>query len=219
VLLLEDVAVARIETGGGVARAIAPGARFAADRMVVAAGAWSAALLPFLAGRVTVLRQTVGYFRLPPRTFDPAAFPIWAYLGKERNDFYYGLPQLDGDGVKAARHRTLGEPDDPDASGEPSPAAIEDLERVLERVFAAPPEMRAGAETCLYGVTATEDFAIGLHPDHPRIAFGAGFSGHGFKFGPLTGRILAELCLGGRSTVPEFEEHRAVFAGAAGTGP
>jgi glycine/D-amino acid oxidase-like deaminating enzyme len=45
---------------------------------------------------------------------------------------------------------------------------------------------------------------------------GAGFSGHGFKFGPLTGRILAELALLGESTVPEFTRHRKTFALAPG---
>ena len=44
------------------------------------------------------------------------------------------------------------------------------------------------------------------------IVIAAGFSGHGFKFGPLTGRILAELALDGRTTVPEFEADRERFA-------
>ena len=38
---------------------------------------------------------------------------------------------------------------------------------------------------------------------------------HGFKFAPLTGRLLAELALDGRTTVSAFEQERAAFGGAA----
>ena len=50
------------------------------------------------------------------------------------------------------------------------------------------------------------------HPDDPRIVFAAGFSGHGFKFGPLTGRILAELAIFGGSQVLEFNRFRRTFS-------
>ena len=73
-------------------------------------------------------------------------------------------------------------------------------------------EARVGAETCLYTNAPNEDFILDRHPSDPRIVIGAGFSGHGFKFGPLTGRILAELCLHGRTSVPPFEANRRVFA-------
>ena len=47
--------------------------------------------------------------------------------------------------------------------------------------------------TCLYTNTATEDFVLDrVGP----IVVGAGFSGHGFKFVPEIGRILAAMALG-----------------------
>jgi sarcosine oxidase len=48
-------------------------------------------------------------------------------------------------------------------------------------------------ETCLYTMTADEDFVLGR--EGPVVA-GAGCSGHAFKFGPLLGEILAALALG-----------------------
>ncbi len=45
-------------------------------------------------------------------------------------------------------------------------------------------------ETCLYDNTADEDFLI---ERRGRVVIGAGTSGHGFKFGPLLGEMLAAL--------------------------
>ena len=68
------------------------------------------------------------------------------------------------------------------------------------------------AETCLYTNTPDEHFVLGALPDHPNVVVGSVCSGHGFKFGPLTGRLLAELALAGQTTVPEFERCRESFA-------
>jgi monomeric sarcosine oxidase len=209
--ILEERRVLRLETRASALRAFTERETIVSERVVVAAGAWSLDLLPFLRSRFTVLRQTVGYFRPGAGSGDAPDFPIWAYLGSDRNDFYYGLPGFEGGGLKAARHVTGGPPDDPERDARPRSAALEDLTRLVNRVFTVPVLELLGADSCLYSVTPTEDFLIDLHPDDPRIAFGAGFSGHGFKFGPLTGRILAELALGGASSVPEFNEHRKTF--------
>jgi sarcosine oxidase len=48
-------------------------------------------------------------------------------------------------------------------------------------------------ETCLYSLTADEDFILDRIGD---VVIGAGFSGHGFKFGPLIGEVLADLATG-----------------------
>jgi sarcosine oxidase len=53
------------------------------------------------------------------------------------------------------------------------------------------------ALTCLYTTTPDHHFVLGPHPDHPRVSVAAGFSGHGFKFTPVVGEILADLALGG----------------------
>ena len=42
-----------------------------------------------------------------------------------------------------------------------------------------------------------EDFAVDLHPDDPRIVIASPCSGHGFKFAPAIGEILADLATEG----------------------
>jgi glycine/D-amino acid oxidase-like deaminating enzyme len=44
------------------------------------------------------------------------------------------------------------------------------------------------------------------------VAFASACSGHGFKFAPLTGRILAELVLNGRADLPGSLEAASLFA-------
>jgi glycine/D-amino acid oxidase-like deaminating enzyme len=51
-------------------------------------------------------------------------------------------------------------------------------------------------ETCLYTNTPDYHFVLDRHPEIPNLAIGAGFSGHGFKFGPVLGEILADLATG-----------------------
>jgi glycine/D-amino acid oxidase-like deaminating enzyme len=55
------------------------------------------------------------------------------------------------------------------------------------------------AEVCLYTETPDKDFIIGLHPDCQNVVIAGGFSGHGFKFGGLVGKILSELALTGET--------------------
>ena len=185
-----------------------------AERLVVAPGAWARNLLPFLTPRLTVARQTVGYFT-PPGSLDdyqPGRFPVWMYMGEE-NDVFYGMPEFGRSGVKAARHVRYGVDDDPDAPPDSiQQDRIDDIGRFMAGFFTSPGWTLAGAEHCLYTVSPNEDFIIDLHPDNPRIAFGAGFSGHGFKFGPLTGRLLAELAWEGKLSIPEAETARRLFS-------
>ncbi len=49
------------------------------------------------------------------------------------------------------------------------------------------------AAVCMYTLTPDEHFAIGRHPRAPRVVLAGGFSGHGFKFAPAVGEVVAAL--------------------------
>ena len=165
----------------------------------------------------SVARQTVGYFTTPDGDRDayrPGRFPVWVYMEEDENQLFYGMPEFGGRaGIKVARHLRLGVDDDPD---DPPDAIaqdkIEDVKRFMARFFTSSGWTLAGAEHCLYTNAPNEDFIIDLHPENPRIAIGAGFSGHGFKFGPLTGRLLAELAWEGKLSFPEADLAKRLFA-------
>ena len=46
-------------------------------------------------------------------------------------------------------------------------------------------------------MTPDEDFVIGQHPAHAQIVIASPCSGHGFKFAPVIGRIVADLAVRG----------------------
>jgi glycine/D-amino acid oxidase-like deaminating enzyme len=73
---------------------------------------------------------------------------------------------------------------------------------------------------CLYAMTPDTDFIVDRHPDLRRVAIGAGFSGHGFKFAPAIGELLAELIVDpGAETIPRLRLSRFERAGMAGSTP
>jgi sarcosine oxidase len=43
---------------------------------------------------------------------------------------------------------------------------------------------------------------LDTHPAAEGVAFASACSGHGFKFAPAIGEVLADLALTGRSTLP-----------------
>ena len=52
------------------------------------------------------------------------------------------------------------------------------------------------ATVCLYTNTPDLNFVIDVHPAVPGVAFASACSGHGFKFAPVIGEILADLATG-----------------------
>ena len=112
---------ARLEAGSRIV-AIEPGrdsvvvrtatASWQVGRLVVTAGAWTAALLPALSPILSVERNVMGWFAVRrPENFTPGAFPIFIHdLGAR--PAVYGFPTTDGRSIKLAVHRR-GAPADP----------------------------------------------------------------------------------------------------------
>src|SRR5690606_3929401 len=53
------------------------------------------------------------------------------------------------------------------------------------------------ASRCMYTLTPDEHFVLDVHPAHPHVVLGLGFSGHGFKCAPAVGEVLAAIALDG----------------------
>ena len=68
------------------------------------------------------------------------------------------------------------------------------------------------AATCMYASAPDDHFVIGLLDGMPQVVVACGFSGHGFKFVPVVGEIVADLVQTG-TTAPR---HRSVRHRAPG---
>jgi sarcosine oxidase len=170
---------------------------FTAGRLVLAAGAWMPALLAGLGLPLVVERVALFWFE-PARdaaAFDPERFPVFI-LEHERDRYIYGFPRLDGQ-VKIARHHE-GEPVDPDRIRREIPEADAELLRATFRPYlpGADGPLRDQA-VCMYTNTPDGHFVIGAHPRHPQVTLVSACSGHGFKFAPAFGEIVADLATTG----------------------
>jgi sarcosine oxidase len=165
-----------------------------AAKAVVAAGPWVKALVPDLPVRVT--RQVFAWFApTNPGLFTAKRFPV--FLLQSRHGMHYGFPQY-GRGVKIAKHHHRDEAVDPDRVDRAVTADDEDL---IRGALADHIPMLNGAiiaaKTCLYTVTPDHDFIIDRLPYAPNVIVVSPCSGHGFKFAPVIGEILAELAMEG----------------------
>lgn len=174
-----------------------------ADHVTVTAGAWTRSLLGTIVDlpALTVTEEHPAHFaprstRLVWPSFNHILPPeqLAAYEGP-----VYGMPSP-GEGVKVGFH-AVGAVVDPDSR----PFRASEVQRASLRRYVADwfpgldPETPAEI-SCTY--TSTESGRFILDTIGP-ITIGAGFSGHGFKFVPAIGRVLADAA-SGRQAPPEF---------------
>ena len=180
----------RIETADGTIEA---------DTAIVAVGPWVQRLLPDLAAPIRVTRQVQAWFEpTDPALFAVARFPV--FLIETRHGQHYGFPPHGGSGVKIAKHHHADETVDPDhmdrTVGEADLALIRPV--LADHIPAANGRLLA-AKTCLYTVTPDRDFIIDRLTGHPSVIVASPCSGHGFKFAPVIGEIVADLVIDGRT--------------------
>ena len=175
---------------------------FTAEKLVLAAGPWAAKVLGEL--RVPIEASLVHYAHFEPAG-DPARFarlPLYL-VDWEPGVYYYGVPYRAGEGLKFGLHKAVAACD-PDEVDRAVPAEVVDLFRArLNQLLPGSAERLLWAESCLYAMTPDTDFIVDVHPAHQgRVCFGGGFSGHGFKFAPVIGEILADFAEKGRTEKP-----------------
>ncbi|MGB9966406.1 N-methyl-L-tryptophan oxidase [Halobacterium hubeiense] len=187
------------ETNDGGVRVRTDRGVYIADALVLAAGAWNYKLTDALEGLAVPERQALGWFQPEtPATFTPEKFPVWNLSVPEGR--FYGFPVYDVPGFKIGKYHHRQEDVDPDEfSREPDREDETVLRDATEKYFpdAAGPTM--GLSTCLFTNSPDEHFILDTLPNHPQVAVGAGFSGHGFKFASAIGEVLADLAMTGES--------------------
>jgi monomeric sarcosine oxidase len=184
---------------------------YEADRLIVTAGAWAAALLADLDLPLEIRRKPVMWFDVEDRSrFMPESFPV--FIAENGDGEFYGLPIQGDDSVKIGVHSggEVTTADTLNRSASPDDVLPELGAFITSYLPDVMLELTAST-VCMYTMTPDEDFIIDRHPVHDRVVFAAGFSGHGFKFAPVVGEYLAALSTSDAEPVrPEFAVSRFV---------
>ena len=198
------VSVTSLHNGDGeVAVRTAAGDDFRANVVVNCAGPGALSLLAAErpAGFVTTRPSLpqVAYFRAVDRPDEGSGLPVFIEWGP---DMIYGLPvpasSVGAPAIYKVSHHTSGTPlgafdpskGDPLAGDDPSLLAL--LTSAVARLLPGLDPEPVATERCVYDDTYDSDFVIDRIG---RIVVGCGTSGHGFKFGPLLGEMMADLAI------------------------
>lgn len=196
--VLENTPVTQIDWQTDLTTVHTEDKQFVSRNVVMTAGAWTSNLLKELNLPLTVTKQQACYYKPTDfALFQPETFPVFTE-NTNRGEFIYGIPYFGENGVKIARHG-LGPTVSPDTCDRtPDTEYIHRMDNyVAERLPSL--SKTVDSEICLYTETPDEDFIIDTHPQCPNLLIAAGFSGHGFKFCSLVGRLMSELVLTGET--------------------
>jgi sarcosine oxidase len=185
----------------GIVVTLADGSELRARRLAVCAGPWFGVVARELGLPIRVQRNVQVWFEPTTPAYRRDRFPVFFLERDGLPAPLYGFPD-GGDGVKAALH------------GFGATTSPDHLERAIEPTDIAPiraaladfmpgaaGEVRFG-KACMYSLTPDEHFIIDRHPADDRIVIAGGFSGHGYKFCPVVGEIVADFVTAGATRHP-----------------
>lgn len=175
--------------------------RFECGRLIITAGAWLPVIAAQLGLPLTIERQVQAWFApTAPESFAVGRMPVFIHFLADHS--YYGLPHTGDGAVKVARHHGGAATTAETVDRTVSTLDEADIRSYLKRHMPQADGKMLDAKICLYTNTPDENFIIDRHPNHENVLIAGGFSGHGFKFSGLVGRILSELVVEGRTSSP-----------------
>jgi glycine/D-amino acid oxidase-like deaminating enzyme len=172
------------------------GTRIGGDFVLMAVGAWTPYLLPFTKKIFRASGQPV--FHLKPRQpelFAPERFPVFG--ADITTTGYYGFP-INRDGVVKVANHGPGREMSPES---PKRAVTSEDEKNLREFLSSTFRALADApivysRVCMYCDTHDGHFWIAPDPERQGLVIAAGDCGHGFKFAPVLGEIIADAVEG-----------------------
>ena len=172
------------------------GQRIASDYVVMAVGAWTPYLLPYTRNFFRATGQPVFHLKpAQPELFAPERFPVFG--ADITTTGYYGFP-INRDGVVKIANHGPGREMSPDSTDR---VVTADDEKKLREFLASTFSSLVDApivytRVCIYCDTHDGHFWIARDPEREGLVVAAGDSGHGFKFAPVLGEIIADATEG-----------------------
>lgn len=175
----------------------ANGETLTAAHVIIAAGAWTQTLLPELQPQMQATGHPVFHLKPDnPELFTPPNFVV--FTADVANTGWYGFPLHPSEGIVKIANHGVGQVLHP-AEDERVVTAVDEanLRRFLHETFPALADAPiVYTRRCLYNDTRDEHFWIDQHPTLENLTVAAGGSGHGFKFAPVLGQLIADTAVG-----------------------
>lgn len=175
----------------GTVEVVSGRARYQCRRLVLSPGSWAASLFKIDGLPLAVEPQMLYWFDPAggAAPFAPDRFPIYIWdLGGGVQ--FYGFPADADLRVKVAFFR----------------GARIDAASMREALEPCIPALARGvlvnSVSCRYTLTPDHHFVIDRHPEHGQVVIASPCSGHGYKFAPVVGEILADLAIDGATRHP-----------------
>ncbi|MDA0285679.1 MAG: N-methyl-L-tryptophan oxidase, partial [Planctomycetota bacterium] len=199
-----DETIVSWESNGRTVRVRTESDEYEAAALILTPGAWASGLLQSLPEfpQLTVLRKTLHWHHVRSSVYDVSNGGT-GFLFEMPGATIYGFPSLDGQTLKVAEHsggETVSDPLHVDRTLKESDT--QPIRHFLEEVM---PDVDPACDhhaVCMYTMTPDGHFVVDRHSQHANVFYGAGFSGHGFKFTSVLGEALAELAIDGATKLP-----------------
>jgi glycine/D-amino acid oxidase-like deaminating enzyme len=186
-------------------RLVLDGKALQADVVVVATGAWLGEMYRRTIRPIAdIVRQNIIYTSTPEGStaFDHTSMPCWVDHGYGA----YGIPSINGSGVKAAIAWTDAIIDLDDDERIVDQATFTRTRQYIHHRFPDLVGERAvDQKACQIAMTPDTHFIIDHHPEHKDVLLIGGCSGHLFKHGPVLGDFAAGVALREYGTAPRFK--------------
>ena len=191
-------------TTGGDEAPVLDGKPIDADLIVIATGPWMAEMFPRTVKPIsTVVGVNVLYTSTPSgsTSFDQENMPCWIDHGEGS----FGLPSVEGSGVKAA----VVIPDKIDLDQDERLIRRETLARtrgyIRKRFPGLVGERVVDSKFNQIILTPDTHFIVDWHPGNANVLLAGGCSGHLFKHGPVFGDFVAGVGVGDFGTADRFK--------------
>jgi sarcosine oxidase len=183
---------------------------YEAGRLLISAGAWTKRLLDLPDSPLSPKRVPVHWVEVPEsKHFHIGQCPVnfWQIPVEKRRGSpqryreFYTVPAIGSTSlVKAAFHNELDDCDPATLIREVSQVEVDKITAVISQFLPGLQDCPITSEVCLYAMTPDGHFYLGKIPESNNV-FGVALAGHGFKFAPVLGEILADLMLGIYSSI------------------
>lgn len=176
-----------------------------ADAVVVSTGPWLGEMYRRTISPISnIVRQNIIYTSTPEAdtSYDHTEMPCWIDHGMGA----YGIPSIDGCGVKAAIAWTASIIDlDNDERVVDDATFTRTRQYIGKRLPGLVGQRAVDQKACQIAMTPDTHFILDFHPQHENVLLSGGCSGHLFKHAPVYGEFAAGVALREFGTADRFK--------------